>query len=253
MKSMQVRQTRIYLFVLVVVIVLIIMMGILFFRQNKIKTQHRTVLLEQRLLRVQMNPHFMFNALAGLQVYIWKKDPKTANEYLASFSKLLRSILENSRQEFVPVEKEIETIKHYLKLQSYLHQDKFNYSVVVDEAIDMEYLQIPPMLTQPFIENSIEHGISARETKGNIEIRFTLEGDLIHVEVTDDGIGFRLSAERKKERSHESLAMKITMDRLSMLSKKYHRKFRFLAADILDDQRNIAGAKVSFDLPYTQL
>jgi predicted GH43/DUF377 family glycosyl hydrolase len=253
MKGMQVRQTRIYLFVLAVVIVLIIMMGVLFFRQNKIKTEHRTVLLEQRLLRVQMNPHFIFNALAGLQAYIWKKDPKTANEYLASFSKLLRSILENSRQEFVPVEKEIETITHYLKLQSYLHKDKFDYHVVVDEAIDEEYMQIPPMLAQPFIENSIEHGISAKETKGQIEVRFSREADVIHVEVKDDGVGFRVSAEKKKQRAHESLAMKITMDRLSMLSKKYHQKYRFLASDVMDAENNITGARVSFDVPYTQI
>ena len=123
--------------------------------------------LRQQAYRAQMNPHFMFNALAGLQVYIWNKDPVTANEYLASFSKLLRLILQNSRQEFVPVEKEIAAISNYLKLQSYLNKDKFDFQVNVDDEIDEESMLIPPMLAQPFIENSIEHGIIPKDTKGD--------------------------------------------------------------------------------------
>jgi predicted GH43/DUF377 family glycosyl hydrolase/anti-sigma regulatory factor (Ser/Thr protein kinase) len=253
MKSMQVRQTRIFLFVLAAVVVLIVLMGILLFRQNKIKSAHQTLILEQKLFRVQMNPHFMFNALAAIQAYIWNKDPKTANDYLASFSKLLRSILEDSRQEFVPVEKEINTIKNYLRLQSYLHQDKFDYRLEVDEEIDQEEMQIPPMLVQPFLENSIKHGISAKETKGYIEVRFSLDGGVIHVEVEDDGVGFKGSSEKNQPRDHKSLSMKITRDRLMILCKKHRQKFRLQADDIVDEKHKTTGARVSFDVPYLQI
>jgi LytS/YehU family sensor histidine kinase len=200
-----------------------------------------------------MNPHFMFNALAGLQVYIWNKDPVTANEYLASFSRLLRLILENSRQEFVPVEKEIDAITNYLRLQSYLHKDKFDFHVDVDVEIDEESMLIPPMLAQPFIENSIEHGIIPKETRGHIDVTFSLEKDVIHVEVEDDGIGFKASSEMKKKSSkdHKSLAMTITKDRLMMICKKYKKQYTFNTSEILDAENNVAGARVSFDVPYS--
>jgi LytS/YehU family sensor histidine kinase len=202
-----------------------------------------------------MNPHFIFNSLADLQSYIWSKDPVTANDYLASFSKLLRLILENSRQEFVPVEKEIAAISNYLKLQSLRYKDKFKYTIDIDEEIDEENMMIPPMLAQPYIENSIEHGIMAKETTGHIEVRFALEGNLINIDVTDDGIGFKRSSELKKTKhpGHESLAMKITQERLLMIFKKYKQKIKFNISDILDDQNNVAGARVSFAVPYSTL
>jgi sensor histidine kinase YesM len=197
----------------------------------------------------------MFNSLADLQGFIWSKDTVKANEYLSSFSKLLRLILENSREEFVTVEKEINAISHYLKLQSLRYKDKFEYHIEIDEEIDDEEMLIPPMLAQPFIENSIEHGILPKETTGHIDVKFMLEKDMIHIEVTDDGIGFKGSSEmkRKKVPGHESLAVKITRERLQMIYRKYRKKIRFSSSDILDEANNIAGARVSFAVPYSRL
>ena len=104
-KEVRIQQSRTLLYGLGGFVVVIVLMAFLFIRQNKARAEHKSVVLEQKLLRLQMNPHFIFNSLADLQSYIWSKDPVTANDYLASFSKLLRLILENSRQEFVPVEK----------------------------------------------------------------------------------------------------------------------------------------------------
>jgi hypothetical protein len=253
--ELKIRQSRFYLFAMGGFVLVLALIGIMFYRQNKIKLEHKTLVVEQKLFRVQMNPHFMFNALAGLQVYIWNKDPVTANEYLASFSRLLRLILENSREEFVPVEKEIDAITHYLKLQSYLNKDKFDFQVNVDDEIDEESMLIPPMLAQPFIENSIEHGILPKDSKGHIDVTFRLLKDVIHIEIEDDGIGFEAASELKKKSSkeHKSLAMKITKDRLMMMCKKYNKKYTFLSADTLDAENNVSGAKVSFDVPYSMI
>jgi sensor histidine kinase YesM len=111
------------------------------------------------------------------------------------------------------------------------------------------------MLAQPFIENSIEHGIIPKETRGHIDVTFSLKKDVIHIEVEDDGIGFKASSEMKKKSSkdHKSLAMKITKDRLMMMCKKYKKKYTFISADILDAEKNVSGAKVSFDVPYTMI
>jgi len=253
-KNIKLKQSTIYLFVMGGFVVIIFLMAILFIRQNKIKAEHQMVVLEQKLLRSQMNPHFIFNSLANIQEFIWKKDPLTANEYLSSFSKLVRLILENSRNDFVPVEKEISTIENYLNLQKLRFRDKFEYSIKVDPEIDKEDMLIPPMLVQPFIENSIEHGISTKETTGHIDVSFFLEKDKINIEVKDDGIGFKKSTELKKDlkKDHQSLAMTITRERLMMHYKKYKREIRLSISDITDEHNQVMGARVLFGIPYNQ-
>jgi LytS/YehU family sensor histidine kinase len=122
-----------------------------------------------------MNPHFLFNSLASIQNYIINEDSGNASIYLSRFSQLVRNILDNSVEEYVPVEKEIETIKNYFELQKVRYAGKFDFNIEVDEAIDQENMMIPPMLAQPFIENAIEHGIKHKETNGHINIRFLLQ------------------------------------------------------------------------------
>jgi sensor histidine kinase YesM len=109
------------------------------------------------------------------------------------------------------------------------------------------------MLAQPFIENSIEHGILPKETKGHIDVKLYLEKNVIHIDVKDNGIGFKASSEMKKDKKHESLALKITRERILMICKKYKQKARFSISDILDDNEIITGTKVSFDVPYSMI
>lgn len=250
---MQVRQSRAYLFAMGAFFIVLGLMSVLFIRQNRMRAYQRNLLLEQKVLRLQMNPHFMYNSLSDLQGFIWSEDKIKANEYLSSFARLMRLILENSRQDFVPVEKEINAITHYLKLQSLRYRDKFNYTIQVDEEIDEEHMLIPPMLSQPFIENSIEHGILPKTSTGHIEVKFMLKDEIIHIDVVDDGIGFSGSSAlaKGKQAEHESLAMQITRERLLMIYKKYKQKINFTIADILDDENKVKGARVSFAVPYS--
>jgi sensor histidine kinase YesM len=224
---------------------------LLFFQRKRLRAEQKTIVMEQRLLRAQMNPHFLFNSLASIQNYIINEKTDQASIYLSRFSQLVRNILDNSVEEYVPLEKEIETVQNYLELQKVRYAGKFDYKIDIDIAIDTEIVQIPPMLTQPFIENSIEHGIKYRETPGLIDVRFLFEDGLIRIEVEDDGVG-RAKAheiEMKQKIKHRSLATSITHDRLKLINKKLKRKIHLEITDLKDASGNDCGTRVTFGIP----
>ena len=146
----------------------------------------------------------------------------------------------------------IESVKH--EMQKLRHEDKFVYTIHVDPEIDQENMQIPPMLVQPFIENSIEHGLMAKETLGHINVNFTLDGEQINIEITDDGIGFKKSTtlKRDKKKEHQSLAMSITQERLLIHYRKYKRKIQIKVSDLRDANNNVMGARVFFGIPFAE-
>jgi hypothetical protein len=218
---------------------------------RKIKVRNRAILLEQQLLRSQMNPHFIFNSLTAIQGFFYSKDPSGAARYLSKFSRLMRLILENSRVEYAAMDKEIKTIENYLELQKLRFDEKFDYRVVVDDAIDAEMIAIPPMLAQPFVENAIEHGILAKQEKGFIEVRYLLQEESVLIEVEDDGVGIEYSLENKLEdqKKHQSLATKISRERLQNL---YRYKKKNIQFRVLDKKKlgKKSGTLVSFMVPY---
>jgi LytS/YehU family sensor histidine kinase len=177
-----------------------------------------------------------------------------ASIYLSRFSHLVRNILDNSIEEYVPMQKEIETIRHYLELQQVRYSGQFTYNLTVDEKIDEDNMMIPPMLAQPFIENAIEHGIGQKETTGHIEVRFRLAKNLILFEVEDDGIGREKSREieSKQKRVHRSLSTSITHDRLIRLNKKLKTKIRMEITDLKDNHGGACGTRVTFGIPVVE-
>jgi LytS/YehU family sensor histidine kinase len=201
-----------------------------------------------------MNPHFIFNSLASIQNFVVNHKANEASIYLSRFSQLIRNILDNSTEEYVPLQKEIETIQHYLELQQVRYAGQFTYKLSVDAKIDDETMMIPPMLAQPFIENSIEHGVRHKETTGHIDIRFRLEDNLIRFEVEDDGIGREKSREieMKQGRIHRSLSTSITHDRLVKLNRKLKTKIRMEITDLKNDLGEACGTKVSFGIPLME-
>jgi LytS/YehU family sensor histidine kinase len=198
-----------------------------------------------------MNPHFLFNSLASIQNFIVTEDPDKASIYLSRFSNLMRNILDSSTEEFIPLEKEIDTITYYLELQKVRYAGKFDFNIDVDENIDEENMNIPPMLAQPFIENAIEHGIKHKTTNGNIHIRFMLEGNMIKFEVEDDGVGRSraLEIEREQKKDHRSMATLITRDRLAIMNRKLKTKISLEIIDLYNDAGNARGTKVVFEVP----
>jgi len=237
---------------IIIVFVILLLVGILFLRQNKLKNEHKSTLLEQKLLRLQMNPHFIFNALSSIHSLMNPRDVNKASDYLGNFSRLLRSSLESSREEYILLEEEITSLKNYLELQQLRYENKFNYNIDIDLKIDLEGTIIPPMLIQPFIENAIEHGIRHKEVQGNIYIRFKLENKKICCEIEDDGVGREKAweVEYAKTGKHKSLATEIIRDRIKILNKKLKQKISLTITDLKSEANEAKGTRVKLDLPY---
>ncbi len=249
--ELQVAQIRYTMIALIGIVILIVIIALLFFRQNRFKLQQQNIRLQQKFLRSQMNPHFIFNSLASIQNFIITEEPLKASKYLVKFSKLVRNILDSSSEETIPLEDEIVTIENYLALQKIRFPEKFVYSIDVDEKIDTTEIQIPPMLGQPFIENAIEHGIKHKETIGHIQVSFRLEKMTLIYEIEDDGIGRKKSQEilQKQNKDHKSLATSITTERIQVLNKKLKSKITFSIEDLKNDKGETAGTKVGFEIP----
>jgi hypothetical protein len=250
-KELQLKQNKWFMVGLACLVVLIILFALILTRQNKLKHSQQTLLLQQKLLRTQMNPHFLFNSLTSIQNFIIKEKPGLASDYLSRFSKLVRQILDNSMQESVPLEQELDAIENYLELQKVRYRDLFDYRVEVDEGIDPETIQVPPMLAQPFIENSIEHGFKNKGSKGNLSIRFISMESNLRLEIEDDGIGREKAMDILKQsgKHHLSLATNITRERLDALNRKSRNKISLNIEDLADSAGNPSGTRVTVDIP----
>ncbi len=177
---------------------------------------------EMKALRAQMNPHFIFNSLNSISDYIAKHDTAAADYYLTKFSQVMRLILEHSDQKEISLSDELKTLELYMQLETMRLKNKFSYEMQVEKSIDPESTLVPPLILQPFVENSIWHGISKKEGKGKILINITKEGEMIHCTVKDNGIGRKQSAAIEHERiqNHKkSMGMKITNARIDIINK----------------------------------
>lgn len=218
----------------------------------KLKTVQNSIELEQRLLRSQMNPHFIFNSLSVIQGYILKEKSQIAVSYLSNFGSLMRNILESSSEEYVSIEKEVETIKDYLLLQNLRNDGKIVYSVELSENTLAEAISIPPMFAQPFIENSIKHGMQP-DNKLSIYIKFEKILDKIKLTIVDDGIGIDSAKENKKNADdHKSRAISIANSRLNLLGKKNKSKYKLTIVDLGKTSSNISGTKVEIEMPFIE-
>jgi len=196
---------------------------------------------ELKALRSQINPHFIFNSLNSISDYISKNDIENANTYLVKFSKLMRSILENSEQKWILLEEEISLIRLYLQIESQRLPHKLTYNISVDEDLDLSNTLVPPLISQPFLENSIWHGIAPKEGKGHIDVVFRKGRDTVICEVDDNGVG--RNAQTNGVKSQTSLGVKITKARLEILNQLKEVKANLKMID--KDQ----GLKVVLTLP----
>ena len=161
---------------------------------QRLRLENSLLEMEKKALRLQMNPHFIFNALDSISSFIFKNEPKLAVRYLNNFAKLMRLTLESSMEHLHPVETEVSVLKNYLELEKLRFQEKFDYEIELDEEIDYD-VGIPPMLIQPHVENAILHGLKPKKDKGHLSIRFRLDGDFLICEIEDDGIGRKAAKE----------------------------------------------------------
>ena len=222
-----------------------------FLRMRDVKMKWQNTDLNQQLLRLQMNPHFIFNSLTSIQNYIYSNQTHLAGQYLSDFARLIRLILENSRHESISLEKEIETITLYMELQKLRFTEKIDLSIKVDPAIDTEITYVPPMMAQPFLENALEHGIKNSFRDGVIEVTYELVNKKIRFEVRDNGIGIITSKSLKTDDQadqHESLSIAICRERIQLLERKTKTRIPFIVDEIIEDGI-VKGTRVAFEVP----
>ena len=174
-----------------------------------------------------------------------------ASDYLLRFSKLIRLILDNSRSETIPLDKELETLQLYVQLESIRFENHFKYVVNIAENISTGSIMIPPMLLQPFIENAIWHGLMQKRTKGTIAVDIRMENEnFLHISITDDGIGREKAAEMKsKSATHQSHGLKVTSERIEMMNKLHSTGAQVNIIDLKDEQGNALGTRVELSIP----
>ena len=225
-------------------IIAMVVFTYLLFRSNQ-KQKLANNLLALKSMRSQMNPHFIFNALNSVNSFIAVNDERNANRYLSEFSVLMRSVLENSDEDFIPFSKEIELIELYVKLEHNRFKEKFDYSITIDEAIDLDEYTIPPMLLQPYIENAIWHGLRYKDGKGTLEIVIGVRDDTsLVVTIRDNGVGRKRSQElkTKNQLKQKSKGMSTIKKRISILNDMYQDKVSVAVSDLFEDG---TGTKVA--------
>ncbi|WP_074409646.1 histidine kinase [Aquimarina megaterium] len=238
---------QIVIYFLIGLMILLLLAGYLMYRNMK-QQRYANNILALKSLRSQMNPHFIFNALNSVNTFIATSDERTANRYLTDFSLLMRAVLENSEEDFIPLEKEIELLRLYVQLEHFRFQDKFEYTVEVDPEIDINEYMIPPMLLQPYVENAVWHGLRYKTEKGLLSIRFQKEtSESIEITITDDGIGRKKSKELKtqNQKLQKSRGMGNIKKRIAILNKMYKDKVDVFISDLED---NSEGTQVKLIL-----
>ena len=197
----------------------ILLLTLIWFAYRNYKNRQNLQLFQttQKLLQMQLNPHFLFNALNGIKYLVKQNDVNKSANYITNFSGLMRNILEHSIEKFIRIEDDAKTITDFLALQQLVYNHSFTYNVKVGEELDAENLVIPPMFTQPFVENAIIHGMRSVKN-GHIDVRYTLENDTIIVEIKDNGLGVERTA-ASANRLHKSMGTSITNQRIETFTK----------------------------------
>lgn len=222
--------------------------------QNAMKQQIAT--LEQQALRAQMNPHFIFNCLNSIQHFIISNDLETTNKYLTDFSYLVRKTLDYSTQPFISIADEIKYISTYLDLEQMRFEGKFRYKIDVAGNIQKENTSIPNMVLQPFIENSIRHGMRyKKDSEGLIQVSMIQTESYLICTIEDNGVGRQKAAEMKSRRhiEYQSKGMKLTTDRMKLISSEWEQKIDLEIVDLVDDLENPLGTKIIIKFPLNEL
>ncbi|MFZ4463167.1 MAG: tetratricopeptide repeat-containing sensor histidine kinase [Bacteroidales bacterium] len=248
------------LFWLTLILALFILLAVyLMFNRNRLKQkgikaelERQKIEIEQRLLRSQMSPHFIFNSLNSINSFILSNDSHSAQVFLTKFSELIRLILENSRKSMIPLEDEIKTLQLNLELEQIRFDQKFDFEIEIQSEIEIDNTYVPPMLVQPFIENALIHGILPKKEKGMIRLSYMFEEGSLHARITDNGIGREESARiaKSKPGKHHSLGLQLTRERLELLDQKGTNTFRFAITDLKETDQKPIGTQIDIFMPY---
>ena len=250
----QAKRHRMQLFFFTLFVLLLFGIAFLIYNRRQLKKtltlQRDLAEYEQKALHLQMNPHFVFNCLGSISSFIVQNGTDQAIKYLSKFSKLMRLTLEYSKESLIPIDKEIESLQNYLELEQLRFNKIFDFSITKDPAIEDD-MAIPPLLLQPFVENSIIHGLVPKKRRGHISVDFRLENDHLKCTVTDDGIGFARSRQLKENSVtvHKSMALEITRKRLEVIQAFTSKASHVEINELKDAGGEPSGTQIILNLP----
>jgi tetratricopeptide (TPR) repeat protein len=225
LKDELIRKKNVFNYSLIVALIVLIGLIIFIFRTlKKVQIKNKKIALQS--LRREMNPHFIFNSLNSVNHFIAMNNELEANQYLTKFSKLMRGVMENSTDDFIPFQQELDLLQNYLALEKTRFADKFDYEIEVDESLNTQSLKVPGMLVQPFLENAIWHGLRYRTTKGFLKLSFEKGNQHLKITIEDNGIGIEESKKLKTEhqKNREGRGMKNTLERIQLLNDLYKKE-----------------------------
>ncbi|QHW00034.1 histidine kinase [Spirosoma endbachense] len=221
-------------------------------RQLELGFEQKLAQTEMAALRAQMNPHFIFNCLNSIKLYATDNNAKKAAEYLSRFSRLIRLVLENSRSERITLQNELDALQLYLEMEAMRFKDKLRFQIDVHPSIDTEFVEIPPLLLQPYVENAIWHGLMQKHEGGNVSVRVEhLRDDCLQITITDDGIGRAKAAELKSKSAtpKKSFGMDVTSERITLINQLYQTHTQLQIHDLMDSNGQPAGTEVVLEIP----
>lgn len=221
--------------------------------QEKSEARERIAVSEMKALRSQMNPHFLYNSLNSIRLFVLQNDSDNADKYLVKFARLMRLILDNSRQESVTLANELEQLTLYLELEQLRFGDKFDFAVETDPALSPAHVTLPPMILQPYLENAILHGFAHKRSRGFLSLSVRQDGTSLVCEIDDDGVGRQRAQQLKSQsptaRSHRSVGLQVTEERLQLLSRRTGQPARVEVLDKVLPNGEPAGTRVLVRLP----
>ncbi|MEK6481082.1 histidine kinase [Catalinimonas sp. 4WD22] len=212
--------------------------------------------VEMQALRSQMNPHFLFNCLNSINRFVVSHQPAEASEYLSRFARLVRMILQNSQSPLVPLVEEIEAMRLYMDMEALRFEHRFTYEIKISKEVEIQYIEIPPMLLQPYLENAIWHGLLHKEEgNGHLILEITKQDDMLICTIEDNGIGREQAAllQKNKSAKRKSMGMKITSERLRLLERQRNIKAEVQIKDLVAADGSALGTQVNIRMSLHQL
>ncbi|BFO66807.1 histidine kinase [Chryseobacterium sp. KCF3-3] len=245
LKDELIRKKNVFNYSLIGALILLTGLIIFIFRTlKKVQTKNKKIALQS--LRREMNPHFIFNSLNSVNHFIATNNELEANQYLTKFSKLMRGVMENSTEDFIPFQQELDLLQNYLALEKTRFADKFDYEIEVDESLNMQNLHVPGMLIQPFLENAVWHGLRYRTDKGFLKLSFEKSESHLNILIEDNGIGIEESKKQKTQhqKTREGRGMKNTLERIQLLNDLYKKE---ITCSVKDKENN-SGVLVTIQI-----
>ena len=232
-------------------------MVVLLARRQSIKQQLKEAVYKNKLndialasLRAQMNPHFIFNCLNSIKLYTEQDNSAAASEYLSKFSKLIRNMLNNARAEKTVLSSEIETLQLYIEMEAMRFKDRIHFEINVVENVDVDFIEIPPLIIQPYVENAIWHGIMHKEGSGKVIINIIQQDATspLIITIEDDGIGRDKASKLKSNNEHKSHGTQITNDRIALLNERDQLNASVAITDLYQPNGSPSGTLVTLKL-----